>query len=49
MADFVKNLFGGQKPLTASPAGDDGMRPEMPQPARRIANQARLRRLRRRS
>jgi hypothetical protein len=26
MADFVKNLFGGQKPVQASPVGDAGTR-----------------------
>jgi hypothetical protein len=26
MADFVKNLFGGQKPAQAPVVGDDGMR-----------------------
>lgn len=24
MADFVKNLFGGQKPVAAPASGDDG-------------------------
>jgi hypothetical protein len=27
MADFVKNLFGGQKPVQAPVVGDDGTRP----------------------
>lgn len=27
MADFVKNLFGGQKPVQAPVVGDDGMHP----------------------
>jgi hypothetical protein len=34
MADFVKNLFGGQKPVPAAVAGDAGTRAEMlPRPS----------------
>lgn len=34
MADFVKNLFGGQKPAQAPVAGDDGtLLPQCPSAA----------------
>jgi hypothetical protein len=32
MADFVKNLFGGQKPVQAPVVGDDGNCVPMPLP-----------------